>query len=94
MRLPYRILIASLALVPVFVQAQATTDLDGKISAKVEAALKQSGAPSVSVAVVRDGRLAFAKAFGSASIDPHRPADAQTRYAIGSAAKNSRLPHC
>ena len=87
MGLPCRILFASLALVPVFVQAQATTDLDGKISAKVEVALKQSGAPSVSVAVVRDGRLAFAKAFGSASIDPHRPADAQTRYAIGSVSK-------
>ena len=68
-------------------EAQATANLDTKISAKVEAALKQSGAPSVSVAVVEDGTLVFAKAFGSASIDPHRAADRQTRYAVGSVSK-------
>ncbi|MGA7415031.1 MAG: serine hydrolase domain-containing protein [Bryobacteraceae bacterium] len=87
MRLPYPVLVASLAFLPVFVPAQSTADLDSKITAKVEAALKQSGAPSVSVAIVRDGKLVLAKAFGNASIDPHRPADAQTRYAIGSVSK-------
>ncbi len=87
MRLPYRVLFALLAFLPVFVQAQAPADFDTKISARVEAALKQSGAPSVSVAVVQDGKLAFAKAFGNASLDPRRPADGQTRYAIGSVSK-------
>ncbi len=87
MRLSFRILFASLALLPLLVQADATADLESRISARVEAALKQSGAPSVSVAVVLDGKLMFAKAFGSANIDPHRAADAQTRYAIGSVSK-------
>jgi D-alanyl-D-alanine carboxypeptidase len=87
MRTPYLILFASLALLPVFGRAQAIADLDAKISAKVEGALKQSGAPSVSVAVVRDGKVAFAKAFGNARNDPRRPADEQTRYAIGSVSK-------
>ena len=87
MSISCRILIASQVFLPVFVHAQATADLDSQISARVEAALKQSGAPSVSVAVVRDGKLAFAKAFGNASVDPRRPADTDTRYAIGSVSK-------
>src|SRR5271165_1116411 len=87
MRLHPRTLFALLAFLPVLVQAQTTADLDSRVSAKAEAALKQSGVPSVSVAVVRDGKLIFAKAFGSASLDPHRAADAQTRYAVGSVSK-------
>lgn len=49
--------------------------------------LAESGAPSVSIAIVEDGRVAYAKAFGKASLAPVRPADAATRYAIGSVSK-------
>jgi CubicO group peptidase (beta-lactamase class C family) len=41
----------------------------------------------VSVAVVADGKLLFAKAFGSADREKGRTADAQTRYAVGSISK-------
>jgi len=58
-------------------------DLDERISS----ALIASGAPSVSVAVVKDGQIAYAKAFGKANIDENRPATADTRYAIGSVSK-------
>jgi len=60
-----------------------TADLDERISS----ALNASGAPSVSVAVVKDGQIAYAKAFGQANIGEHRPATAGTRYAIGSVSK-------
>ena len=59
--------------------AQEVPDLDGKLSDKIAATLKQSGAPSASVAVVLGGKLAFVRAFGSAT--------AETRYAVGSISK-------
>src|SRR4051812_36225401 len=61
--------------------------LDTKLSEKISAALKKSGAPSVSVAVVQDGKLSFAKAFGLADIAAGRAADPKTRYAVGSISK-------
>ena len=67
--------------------AQTPADLEKKLTDKIAATLKQSGAPSASVAVVIDGKLAFAKAFGKAAIDPARDATTETRYAVGSISK-------
>lgn len=50
-------------------------------------ALESSGAPSVSVAVVEDGRTVYAKAFGKANVAKDVPAKPDTRYAIGSISK-------
>src|SRR3982751_1407744 len=61
--------------------------LDSKLTDKISVELKKSGAPSVSVAVVQDGKLAFAKAFGMADIAAARAADTRTRYAVGSISK-------
>jgi D-alanyl-D-alanine carboxypeptidase len=64
---------------------------DGALSSalddRISAALRSSGAPSVSVAVVQHGEIVYAKAFGQANIAENRPADASTRYAIGSVSK-------
>jgi CubicO group peptidase (beta-lactamase class C family) len=54
------------------------TDLERKLSDKIAETLKKSGAPSASIAVVQDGKLAFVKAFG---------ATAEARYAVGSISK-------
>jgi len=67
--------------------AQSDTDVGRKLSEKIADTLKQSGAPSASIAVIKDGKLAFAQAFGKASIDPDRPATPDTRYAVGSISK-------
>jgi D-alanyl-D-alanine carboxypeptidase len=53
----------------------------------IAAALKDSGAASVSVAIVQDGKLAYAKAFGQADLAGNRMADSNTRYAVGSISK-------
>ena len=53
----------------------------------ISSAVASSGAPSVSVAVVQNGQIAYAKAFGKANIAEDRPATAATRYAIGSVSK-------
>jgi D-alanyl-D-alanine carboxypeptidase len=58
-----------------------------QLDERISAALAASGAPSVSVAVVADGQIAYAKAFGKADIGENRPATASTRYAIGSVSK-------
>ena len=59
--------------------AQQDSGLERKLSEKISATLKETGAPSVSVALVKDDRLVFAQAFGKAT--------AGTRYAVGSISK-------
>src|SRR3984893_16723408 len=67
--------------------AQQLSQLDRKLAEKIGAALKESGAPSVSIAVVKDGELVYAKAFGKANIAENRAAGVNTRYAVGSISK-------
>ena len=67
--------------------AAQTSDLQRQLADRIQAALAQSHAPSVSTAIVIDGRLAFAAAFGEADLAAHRPASAETRYAVGSISK-------
>jgi CubicO group peptidase (beta-lactamase class C family) len=74
-------------LAPLAVVAQDTASLERQLTDKISATLKQSGAPSASIAVLKDGKLAFAKAFGNATLSPERPATTETRYAVGSISK-------
>jgi CubicO group peptidase (beta-lactamase class C family) len=58
-----------------------------KIDSLAAAELKTSGAPSISIAVVKDGAIAYAKAYGDARISPRMPATTAMRYSIGSVSK-------
>ncbi len=49
--------------------------------------LATTGAPSVSVAVVKDGRIVYEKAYGAARLFPLQHPTIQTRYAIDSVSK-------
>jgi D-alanyl-D-alanine carboxypeptidase len=49
--------------------------------------LTKSGAPSASIAIVKDGKIAYEHAYGMAKIDPPTPATSQMRYSIGSISK-------
>ncbi len=51
------------------------------------AQLAKSEAPSASIAVVQDGKLVYANAYGFAQVDPKRPAEKTMRYSIGSISK-------
>ncbi|MDB5417574.1 MAG: serine hydrolase [Phenylobacterium sp.] len=53
----------------------------------VAAALAESGAPSASVSVVRDGKIAFSKAYGLRQVAPQETASVDTRYRIASVSK-------
>ena len=80
---------------PVFAQGLPTarsgdalpTGLSAKIDRIASEALKKSGVPSASIAVVRDGKLAYAHAYGDARLDPKTPATPAMRYSIGSISK-------
>lgn len=58
-----------------------------RIDRAAEEVLASTGAPSASIAVVRDGRLAYARAYGKARLDPPVAAAADMRYSIGSISK-------
>ena len=65
----------------------AAPGLDAATEAKISKLLADSGAPSVSIAIVERGQPVYARAFGNASLDPNRAADSHTRYAVGSVSK-------
>lgn len=68
-------------------QAQLPADLIEKIDKVVTDALSRTGVPSASIAVVKDGKIAYVKAYGDARLDPKTPATSQMRYSIGSISK-------
>ena len=74
--------VATLAAQPNLPAATRTT-----IDSAARAVLAASGAPSASIAVVRDGAIVYTNAYGSARLDPRTPATASMRYSIGSISK-------
>ena len=70
--------------------AQAQTlpaDLIEKIDKVATDTLARTGVPSASIAVVKDGQIAYVKAYGDARLEPKTPATPQMRYSIGSISK-------
>ena len=53
----------------------------------IVAGLAKSGVPSLSVAIVRNSHIVYAKAFGDARLDPKIAATPTMRYSIGSISK-------
>lgn len=58
-----------------------------KIDDAVAQTLKNTAAPSASLAIVKDGKIVYVKAYGSARLEPATPARAEMRYCIGSISK-------
>ncbi|HEX7798210.1 MAG TPA: serine hydrolase domain-containing protein [Vicinamibacterales bacterium] len=58
-----------------------------RIDSIVAEELKKSGAPSVSLAIVKDGAIAYANAYGDARVQPPTKATPSMRYSIGSVSK-------
>ncbi|HEX6505405.1 MAG TPA: serine hydrolase domain-containing protein [Terriglobales bacterium] len=69
------------------VEAPLAPDLQQQIDKAVNAVLQQTGVPSASVGIVKDGKVAFLQAYGKARLDPPVPARPEMRYAIGSISK-------
>ncbi len=58
-----------------------------RIENTVRSELKKLDVPSASVAIVLNGRVAYAEAIGKARLNPVRPASKKARYEIGSNSK-------
>jgi D-alanyl-D-alanine carboxypeptidase len=57
------------------------------IDKSVSDILAKTGAPSASIAVVKNATLAYARAYGMADVDAHQPATTAMPYSIGSISK-------
>ena len=58
-----------------------------KVDSAVIQILRDSGTPSASVAVVKNGKIKYVNAYGNAKLDPSVTAKPDMRYAIGSISK-------
>jgi CubicO group peptidase (beta-lactamase class C family) len=62
-------------------------DLRNQIDNIAQDVLKTTGVPSASLAVVKDGKVAYVQSYGDARLDPLARANPQMRYSIGSISK-------
>jgi CubicO group peptidase (beta-lactamase class C family) len=58
-----------------------------EVDGVVREVLATTGAPSASLSIVADGRIAYVQAYGQARLDPPTPARADMRYSVGSISK-------
>jgi len=81
----------ALLLLTATASAQGPTGLTSAVRAGIDSAavsvLATTGAPSVSIAVVENGTIAYVKAYGLARFTPPTPATPTMRYCIGSISK-------
>ena len=68
-------------------QPQLPPEMQHKIDELAAAALAKTGVPSASVAIVKDGHIAYLHAYGNARLDPQTAATPAMRYSIGSVSK-------
>ena len=69
------------------VQAQLAQETKDAIDKLANETLTKTGVPSASIAVVKDGQVVYAKAYGDARLEPRTPATPEMRYSIGSISK-------
>lgn len=70
---------------PLFGQLPPSTQ--ASVDQAVQKVLARTGVPSASIAIVKDGRIAYAHAYGLAQIEGKVPATPEMRYKIGSNSK-------
>lgn len=88
MRLAGKILVAfALTVSTLAAQETLPADMRANIDKAAAEILAKTGAPSASVAVVRDGEIAYVHAYGLARLQPATPATTAMRYSIGSISK-------
>lgn len=81
------VLLAALTGLPAQSQPQLPPDVREKIDKLVDEALARTATPSVSLVVVKEGQIAYLKAYGNARLDPRTAATHEMRYCLGSLSK-------
>lgn len=83
----YVFLASAIAASPAFADTTLPAALSSKVDHVTTGVLKDTGVPSASIAIVRDGHIAYTKAYGNARLDPKTPATPAMRYSVGSISK-------
>jgi CubicO group peptidase (beta-lactamase class C family) len=81
------LLLLLLSLNNINAQTNPSPELRDKIDKLATDVLGRSGVPSVSIAVVKEGKIVYLNAYGSARLEPKTPATSAMRYSIGSISK-------
>lgn len=86
------VLLLGIAFSAAFAQDQITVnklpaDLQQKVDQVAQQVLAETGVPGASLAIVRDGQIAYTNAYGKARLDPVEMAEPSMRYSIGSISK-------
>lgn len=85
---PLFLLTLALSIVPVVpAESTLTDEAKAKIDAAVNQVLSTTKVPSASIAIVKDGRIAYLQAYGLGRLSPPMEATAQMQYPIGSISK-------
>jgi len=80
--------IVLIAALPIRAQAQPLDPaLAQRIDADVRAALAHAGAPGAAIAIIRDGQLDYAQAYGERDAERHLPVRVDSHFEIGSITK-------
>ena len=85
--LPFTSLILAFFCASANAQTQLPIEMQQKIDKVAHDALSKTGVPSASVAIVKDGQIAYLHAYGNARLDPETSAKPEMRYSIGSVSK-------
>jgi D-alanyl-D-alanine carboxypeptidase len=85
--LPLATLILAFSCARANAQTELPLGMQQKIDQVAHDALAKTGVPSASVAIVKDGQIAYLHAYGNARLDPETPAKPEMRYSIGSISK-------
>jgi CubicO group peptidase (beta-lactamase class C family) len=70
-----------------FAQVQLAPDVRAKIDDVARQVLATTGVPSASIAIVKDGQMVYAQAYGDARVEPKLAARTDMRYGVGSISK-------
>jgi len=83
------LIVALCAVLPTQAQVQSalSSELRQSIDKLAADTLASTGVPSASIAIVKDGQIAYLQAYGDACIEPRIPARPEMRYSIGSISK-------
>jgi D-alanyl-D-alanine carboxypeptidase len=87
--MPKLLLLFALVLLPMAARAQSplSPDAKAKIDTAVNQVLSSTKVPSASIAIVKDGRIAYLQAYGLARLSPPMEATPQMQYSVGSISK-------
>jgi CubicO group peptidase (beta-lactamase class C family) len=86
--MPKPFLLFALALLPAAgAQTPLSPDAKAKIDTVVNQVLSSTKVPSASIAIVKDGRIAYLQAYGLARLSPPMEATPQMQYSVGSISK-------